>query len=586
MERRRQKSKFSPVAANFNLLCYILKSTKRVNMKKLDLVFLFFAACLFKIQAQDSELYFEFADHQSLTSSFYDMIPRGSQSAYLIQNANIAKIEGRNKSRIYSANWSRSEFNIFTNEEDSTIFMYNYSDYDIGIGAVTKIKLNGDSIEVINHVDDYFNNGCLYPMLDLFVSDIIMDSLGQSLAFNGNGVLNIIERYDSLCMQTFLDTVRVSNNPLPYFSKLIKNNTHDIFMIGHQNVFRVMEDYTIGPALPVEGDFLGIKFFGNLFYVLYEDHIALYDSKFQSTYLRIQLDPTYGKPNDFIIMDNNEAITLQGDDQSTSYTLKYTPHNSSPEILYQEALDQMLYSKIKTKDNHIYTLGKHREVPVLGIQPAEYTENNVRANLSIEDISINYVLEVQDNCNYWCENYFYDISYTIKNISDKIVSNFTIAAYQFPLDLSVRQPTLYARFNKDTLLMPEQALSFTDEYRAQVLWTVFPFEITGNNFTLESNFGDSVFEFSDPVLNTSEIQPTLQFKAYPNPASSIIYLESIEPIHKIGLYHINGRLIKSLLSKKELTQIETQNLSSGLYTLRIWNKDFIHFGTQKIMVQN
>lgn len=138
-------------------------------MKFLTISLLVILCSISFVQAQNDS-YFEFADHQWISSSYIDMIPRGAESAYLIQNASVAKQKGKTLDRFYTPNWSKSDFNIFTTGEDTIIYMYNYSDYDIGTSVVTRIKIGKDSTQILNQVDDYFT------MIELRVIDIIMTS--------------------------------------------------------------------------------------------------------------------------------------------------------------------------------------------------------------------------------------------------------------------------------------------------------------------------------------------------------------------------------------------------------------------------
>ena len=107
-------------------------------MKKLILSLAFFLFAFSCILAQTAK-YYEYADHVFIASPYYDMVPIGPQSAYVIQYADIVKLEGKTKTSIYDNNWSCSDFNIFTNAEDTIIYMYNYFDYDIGIDVVLSL---------------------------------------------------------------------------------------------------------------------------------------------------------------------------------------------------------------------------------------------------------------------------------------------------------------------------------------------------------------------------------------------------------------------------------------------------------------
>lgn len=555
-------------------------------MKNLTFTLLIFLCGVSVAQAQaQSNPYYEFADHQWISSKYHDMIPLGPESAYLIQNASVVKVEGKTKTTIYNTPpWFSARFNIHTTAEDTTIYMYNYMDDHLGLDVITKIKINKDSIELINTVDDFFYYYDLLT-LRLHLHDMITDSLGRTLAFHTDGIHSIVEKIHPTLSTPFLDTIFISSNTITYDSKLIKNDKGDLFVIYRDQVFPLLADYSGGSAIPLEEGFLKIKFIENNFYVLYEDHIAIYTNGWQDSNHRISIDQTYGKPTDFLIT-NNSAIVSQDSDQTTAQLVKYVFSDTGPTILYQETLEAAEYHSLKMKNDLIYSIGQHREVPVLGIQANQFSENDQRLNMRIEDIAISYTVETEEDCIYVCDDYYYDISYTVKNNSDESINQFTIAAYDYPLQFG-NFPTLFARYNNDTLIMPGQTIRFEGKYDSQVLWSTFPFEIMGNNFTLDSNFEDSFVEFSDLILSTNKVSiATLPFQAYPNPAQRTINLESEEPIYKVDIYHIDGILIKSIQSRNSITQIDLPQLADGLYTLKIWDQEFKNYGIQKVMIQN
>ena len=134
--------------------------------------------------------------------------------------------------------------------------------------------------------------------------------------------------------------------------------------------------------------------------------------------------------------------------------------------------------------------------------------------------------------------------------------------------------------------MPGQTISFEGDYNSLGRYVIFPFEILGNNFALDANFDNSFVEFTDLVLSTSNKQAQLPFQVYPNPAQQTISFDSEEPIYKVDLYTIEGKLVKSLQSMQAITQVDLPPLPNGLYTLRIRDREFQKFGIQKVMIQN
>jgi hypothetical protein len=67
-------------------------------------------------------------------------------------------------------------------------------------------------------------------------------------------------------------------------------------------------------------------------------------------------------------------------------------------------------------------------------------------------------------------------------------------------------------------------------------------------------------------LDVSEVVANT-IKVYPNPFDNLIQLESVAPISEVLLYDILGNVLPIQL--KNGTTIDTSNLSSGLYILRL-----------------
>jgi hypothetical protein len=77
------------------------------------------------------------------------------------------------------------------------------------------------------------------------------------------------------------------------------------------------------------------------------------------------------------------------------------------------------------------------------------------------------------------------------------------------------------------------------------------------------------------IVSSGNLPLNAGISVYPNPAKNLIYVEMPEngrfENSKIELYNIEGRLVYQTIPVSFITQIPIQNLSSGLYLLRVWD---------------
>jgi hypothetical protein len=95
---------------------------------------------------------------------------------------------------------------------------------------------------------------------------------------------------------------------------------------------------------------------------------------------------------------------------------------------------------------------------------------------------------------------------------------------------------------------------------------------------------------NDLVLENAAIEENTKDRSidvYPNPASTfiIVYNYATGSTRTIELVDINGRVIKKQVSGNLTTRIETNNVSNGLYVLRVTDEKGKVVRTEKIIVQ-
>ena len=100
-------------------------------------------------------------------------------------------------------------------------------------------------------------------------------------------------------------------------------------------------------------------------------------------------------------------------------------------------------------------------------------------------------------------------------------------------------------------------------------------------FSESSMVIDYVRVYQNNILNIADIMAE-KFSIYPNPASDLITINTIENIDRVALYSMVGQLVihKNITTK----QIATKHLKSGLYILKIYSENNII--TKKVIIDN
>jgi len=86
----------------------------------------------------------------------------------------------------------------------------------------------------------------------------------------------------------------------------------------------------------------------------------------------------------------------------------------------------------------------------------------------------------------------------------------------------------------------------------------------------------------DPIILSSE-EIVDDFKIYPNPAKSELFIETNKPENVISIYNIQGVLIKRITSNTTLNRFNIDNLASAIYIVEVENSENRSY--QKIIVK-
>lgn len=73
-------------------------------------------------------------------------------------------------------------------------------------------------------------------------------------------------------------------------------------------------------------------------------------------------------------------------------------------------------------------------------------------------------------------------------------------------------------------------------------------------------------------IATNERQQSLPVSLFPNPSDGLLQIVSEAPLAQYSLYTLDGRLLQSAALRSEQEQLDLQHLSSGVYWLRIQDR--------------
>jgi hypothetical protein len=101
----------------------------------------------------------------------------------------------------------------------------------------------------------------------------------------------------------------------------------------------------------------------------------------------------------------------------------------------------------------------------------------------------------------------------------------------------------------------------------------YPISIPGNYY-LEISYMGCV-AISDPFIISSVNNELQQISIYPNPAISIINIESINNIDEIRIFDIQSRVVFSETINSKTMKINISNFSTGVYIIEVVTNNII-----------
>lgn len=122
-------------------------------------------------------------------------------------------------------------------------------------------------------------------------------------------------------------------------------------------------------------------------------------------------------------------------------------------------------------------------------------------------------------------------------------------------------------------------------YDGSAVYVAFHFTST-NSESATWEVDDIVIMGEDDLSSDGNMFANDLFKVYPNPTSGLIYIEKPGmEFSNIDIISVTGKVVKSIDSSTELTQIDLTELNKGLYILTFINKETGQTITRKLILQ-
>jgi hypothetical protein len=124
-------------------------------------------------------------------------------------------------------------------------------------------------------------------------------------------------------------------------------------------------------------------------------------------------------------------------------------------------------------------------------------------------------------------------------------------------------------------------ISLADTFKVYTF--LFTMNATDNNARIVFDLGNSTSDVTITDVKLEEVVlqwPTavteiddLKTTVYPNPAADRIYINNLDDFDFVTLYNANGKAVFERKLDAMLNEIDTQNLVSGLYFVRLTGKN-------------
>jgi len=295
-----------------------------------------------------------------------------------------------------------------------------------------------------------------------------------------------------------------------------------------------------------EQDIRDIQFKGTYNYILSKDSLYRYDDQFLELQMKWEL-PLVDLEFDKILVSDDQ-VTFLVDDKEEFSIIKVENGTEVERLFSKDSTESLSLLSFHSGTSLLLSGSyfKNFEFHHLFFREFSLDEDNFydRVDLSLDEYIIEY-----DSSSYWVDQWapvpdttffdIYDFKTTITNHQDRTITS--VGAYSKPY--SWVSPSLYLSVDLNENIVPYGShfsnSNVSDRY-AQTLDENLVLHITGANYKFnKSDLKSGTPDFISQVSSIAD----LNIRAYPNPFSDYLNIESDRDVVVWQLYDMNGRLL-------------------------------------------
>ena len=342
------------------------------------------------------------------------------------------------------------------------------------------------------------------------------------------------------------DTPGISDNPYPwtgiYFQNIpitVKAKANPGFTFSHWSgdVTGTSEEITFTPSAnqQIQANFTADEDPLDLVYFWHFDSAIPNDTPLQS------LNATYAS--------NNLTASLQYDSCLVGYPFTSTDPNWRKASMERKNSPTAVNYFEAGNENLPYASGSMKGIQIKQPFQNGTLQNTLRmvfSTTNLEQIKISFAVENDGAADGLVFDYWNGTEWSNAGLANPAVAIGTgYAAVQ--IDLSA------------VLLANNQAsFQFRIRFTGDNMFLSEGNEVLFNNFAVEGQ----------TVLSTPKLTKEMQFTAYPNPAQTVVNINSNEQISVVELYNLYGQRVLQMQPNSTSSSIDIQNLPVGIYLLK------------------
>lgn len=165
--------------------------------------------------------------------------------------------------------------------------------------------------------------------------------------------------------------------------------------------------------------------------------------------------------------------------------------------------------------------------------------------------------------------FIHEVVFTVKNNSADTIKHFNLFLdYYQCLGFSIFY--INVEFEVDTILLPEQEMTFTRSKSWKNFTGDLKFIIPGANYKRDSEFSNNVKEVA-VVVNMNRELNTESIQVFPNPVEDLLNIGTIDDrLTFFDIYNLNGQQVMTGVLNTSFINVE--HLKKGMYVVRLIGK--------------